>query len=407
MTPPTFRAEHGAYLFEWPDEALRLEIDRVRTERSGDIAGEIAVRSTEPVGLIHHARINLSGTRSRAELAKHLASRTPGRALDWPSMVEFVSVKTIAAFRQGDPAVLLRDIEPPEDDGFLLEPLVPARHPMVLFGDGGSGKSYLALAAAVSIHTGRELLGMTPSVRRRVAYLDFEYDGWEHRRRLAALLGSDADLPDLVYVRCSLPLRDDVDRLRRIVREHAIEYVVVDSVAPACGGEPESAEVALGYFGALRQLGLGSLSVAHNTKSGDEYRPFGSTFWHNLARSTWFVRGQQEAGNLDLAAFHRKNNAGPLSPPLSWRVTFGHESTTFEATALGDNPELAASLPARQRLVLALEQAGRPMTYAELTEETGLPDGTVRSTVHRHSRDLLRTEMAGRNVIELARRQRP
>ena len=37
------------------------------------------------------------------------------------------------------------------------------------------------------------------------------------------------------------PLAEDVDRLRRYIRQHDIGYVVVDSVALACDGPPEAA----------------------------------------------------------------------------------------------------------------------------------------------------------------------
>ena len=80
-----------------------------------------------------------------------------------------------------------------------------------------------------------------------------------------------------MYARCERPLVYEADRLARIVREHDISYAIFDSVAFACDGPPEAAEVAGRYFRAVRQLGIGSLQIAHISKAenGDK-KPFGS-----------------------------------------------------------------------------------------------------------------------------------
>ena len=98
-------------------------------------------------------------------------------------------------------------------------------------------------------------------------------------------------MPGLFYVRCERPLTEEADRLRRIIREERIDFGIFDSVAFACDGPPEAAETASAYFRALRSLRIGSLNLAHITKSesGDQ-RPFGSIFWHNHARATWFIK---------------------------------------------------------------------------------------------------------------------
>src|SRR6185369_10696077 len=109
----------------------------------------------------------------------------------------------------------------------------------------------------------------------------------------------------------------EVDRLTRIVRDRHIDYAVFDSVAFASDGPPEAAEVAGRYFRAVRQIGCGSLHIAHISKAenGDQ-KPFGSAFWHNGARSTWFAKRANEETSgtepLNLGLFHRKSNLGRL-----------------------------------------------------------------------------------------------
>src|SRR5688572_23072859 len=115
-----------------------------------------------------------------------------------------------------------------------------------------------------------------------------------HRSRLSELFG--ADLPLFHYLRCERPLRDEIDAIVRFVTANRIQYVIVDSVGFAAGANPESSETAIAYASAVRRLGagVGSLHLAHVTKlsedAPDPKYPFGSIFWHNFARMTWYVK---------------------------------------------------------------------------------------------------------------------
>lgn len=199
--------------------------------------------------------------------------------------------------------------------------------------------------------------------------------------RLRAIAGDD--MPGLVYVPCSGSLRDQVDRLRGIGRDHGIGYWIVDSVAPACGGEPESAEIALSFHNALRALGGGALCVAHTTKSGEDSRPFGSTFWHNMARSTWLAKKQQDvsASSFTVALFNKKANTGPLQAPLAFELTFDDGDVAIRRTDVRDTPELAGALPIKWRLQHALAAGAK--TYADLATDLGESVEAVRKAVDR------------------------
>jgi hypothetical protein len=67
--------------------------------------------------------------------------------------------------------------------------------------------------------------------------------------------------PTIHYVRCDRPLVDEADRLKREVWRLSIDYLICDSIAPACDGPPEAAEVATAYFRSLRQIGVGTERV--------------------------------------------------------------------------------------------------------------------------------------------------
>src|SRR5262249_45837357 len=148
--------------------------------------------------------------------------------------------------------------------------------------------------------------------------------------------------------RCERPLTAEADRLCRVVQDNQLGYIVFDSIAFACDGKPEDAEVASRYFRAVREIGCGSLPIAPVTKGENNVMtPFGSTFLHNGARSTWFIQRVEPAGDdtaLRLGLYNRKANLGPLRSAVSYVVRFTADRTEFERAEIADNPDLAAKL---------------------------------------------------------------
>jgi hypothetical protein len=130
-----------------------------------------------------------------------------------------------------------------EVDGLAL----PKRHPSILFGDGGACKSYLALYLAGCI------------AKTGLSVAAWELAGDDFRDRLERLFG--VSKLRILFARRERPLVFETDRLRRIIRDGAIEFAVFDSVSFACDGPPEAAEVAGRYFRAARQIGGGSLRL--------------------------------------------------------------------------------------------------------------------------------------------------
>jgi AAA domain len=385
MSAITFSAHGGLFSCEWgePDHIV-IEFDRLQTERSGDITADVAVRMTAPglVRNLHSARLLMTGTRARGDLAKHLAERTKGHGLDWSEMVEEAIICTLDTYRAGDPPILLRDAVAPEGERWLLPPLVLATQPTIWFGDGGVGKSALALAAGLSIHMDRgDLLGVAPTAKRVVAYFDWEFDAYEHRERMRQLVGGQ--MPDIVYRRCQVPLRDDVERLNRYIRDWGIDFLIIDSVGAACGDEPESAAVALAFFNALRQLGCGALCIAHTTKNGSEERPFGSTFWHNGARSTWLVKKERDTSASGFVAgmFNKKSNSGPLASPIGFGFDFSDDRLVISRTDIRDVVGFEPHIPLRERMRAALRSGAA--SIKDLAAVLGEPEGSLRKTVDR------------------------
>jgi hypothetical protein len=376
----SFRIVGDCYILAIDDLGIRLEIDHVRRERnelwaelsvSCDLAG---ARTTE--GVLAVGSINLSSPRARQDRGRYLAERSGAREIDWVGLIEELCTRVHRAERDGEPSVLLRDVPPPTPyDALTIDGLVlPRRHPSCVFGDGGTAKSYTALYLAGCLQRQGILCG----------FVDAELDAADHRERLERLFGED--MPAVAYLRALRPLVYDVDRIRRFRHERGLDYLFFDSVGVLVPGAPESAEHANGYIRALRQIGGGSMSLAHITKNAEtnDQKPFGSVFFHNGFRSTWFINRAQTAPDgqqITIGLVHRKANLGRLQPAIGWQIDFDTARTTFKRVNLAEVQELAVKLPLWQRINHALRSG--PLTIAAMAEVLGAKVDSITKAVTR------------------------
>jgi hypothetical protein len=384
--PRAFAAVGDGYVMTIAALGLEFEIDRLRRARH-ELVGELTVQCSLAGartfnGVLAVGDLNLSNIRARQDRAHYLRERAKANDIDWTGLLEEFAQRVFIAERTGQPAVSLRDVPKPQADSSRSVKGFPVllRHPMCLFGDGGTAKSYLGLFIA----------GELQQQGLRVGIFDWELAGDDHRERLEALYG--ADMPDVKYLRCDRPLVHMAEHIRRVVREERLDYAILDSVAFACDGPPEAADVAGRYFQAVRQLGpIGTLHIAHVAKAKDqgdrstEQRPFGSAFWHNGSRSTWFVKLAETnpaSRSISIGLFNRKANLGRLTAPLGFTITFDEGQTTFKRSNLADTPELAARLSIAQRIRHALRAT--TMTREALADELDdiAPD-TLKRTINR------------------------
>lgn len=368
----------------FPEDSTEFTIDRLRWDRDelhGQLSvatGLIGIRSAGEIDwLLSFGSFNFSSTRAARDRARELAERSRASKIDWLGRLDEVRHYVLRAERRGAPSIDLRTAaRPPADDELNVDGFrFPKRHATILFGDGGTAKSYHELYLAGVLAT----RGLRPAI------FDWELDEHEHRDRLERLFGSD--MPEVRYVRCDRPLVHEIDRLKRIVQDDGVSFAFFDSIGFAVPGRPEDAEHAMGYFRAVRQLGIGSLHIAHVRQGeGNDQRPFGSSFWHNAARSTWYAKLADTSPDgtvKTVGLFNRKANLSGLRPAVGYQVSFDADRTTFTRVDVADNRELAAELPLWLRMKHALTRG--PQTLARLAEDLGANVDTLDRTVRRKS----------------------
>lgn len=387
--PSTFTGADGRYVFSVLDGVVEFIADRVRWERNR-CTGYVTVRSVLPgakttgAGTLVATSVNLDMARSRQDLAGLLAARAKTSDVDWMGYLEDFWNRISDAESTGTPPVPITSpaLRRTKEDVTAYAFGMPIRlhHPQTIFAPGGTFKSILGLA----------VLGELAQQGKRSLLLDWEMDGGDQSDRASALR-----LPDAVmYRHCANPLAVEIDDIRREVHEHAIDFVMIDSVALACGGPVEESQYVLAFFSALRRLERGSLLIAHTRGEDGDQRPFGSVFWHNLSRDTWFLkRTDEEAipGAVAVGVFHRKTNFKPVKPfalalaiaadPADSSVL---RSVSIRRTEIAEVAELAEDLKLWERIRHALR--GGAKTIAELSNELDKERDDIRRTLNRKNK---------------------
>jgi hypothetical protein len=365
---------------QFDDLGAELAVDRLHRSR-GELHGELTVTcSFVKTGHIHRARFNLSSTSARSSLAKVLAARTPKANIDWFDVLEQFCSSVLAAERDGSPIVPVGRLPAQPAQMYRLTPLLPRDKATIIFGAGGTGKSYLACAIAVSVATGRSLLGYQPEPAP-VLYLDWETDQFEIDGRVKAVSAGMGltETPEIHYRSCAGSLDDMTEDVARFVAEESVGLVVIDSVGMAAATAHDGSdanESTIKLFTSLRYFGTTILAIDHVTGADVEsgrgsQKPYGSIYKVNLARSVYELRRAREAdpdGTLHLGLYHRKVNGGRLQQAIGIAVTHGETAVSFRREEIFDL-DLEMGLSISKRLERALRTG--PKTDFELADEIG------------------------------------
>lgn len=195
---------------------------------------------------------------------------------------------------------------------FHVPELLPARTVTILAGDGGMGKSTLALQLCAATILGKSWVGLTPA-QGAALYLSAEDDGDELERRVhdaAHFYDCDKAELDGLFL---LPLADEdallaIDGDRGVLRPTPAwstfidlaeqirpALIVLDSLADVFGGNEINRAHARQFIGMLRGLAMrvdaAVLLLAHPSLSGmnSGSGSSGSTHWNNAVRSRLYL----------------------------------------------------------------------------------------------------------------------
>lgn len=230
-------------------------------------------------------------------------------------------------------------INPPQPPIFLIDQLLPAGLLTMLSAHGGTGKSMLALQAAVCLAMGISFMGKTVTPCRVVFY-SAEDPVEIIRYRVAKICSHMQIAPDMIARNMRLidttenpclyeetkagkhDITSGYTKLQELVQSFNAGVVIIDNASDTFDANENNRTHVRGFIRSLvhigRNQGLAVLLLTHidkNTAKGDNRSEgySGSTAWHNSARSRLYLT-KDTSGIVKLE--HQKSNHGKLSEAI-------------------------------------------------------------------------------------------
>lgn len=372
---------------QFDDELVTIEVNNLRTRGGSTYA--LLSASTKIQGArripgsdrVLNAEVWLLNEKSRVDYASALAALIPAppeaMPLNFTSVLEELAQRVIDYENAPPEVVTLDEVTPRARTAFLVQGLIPAGKPTILYGPGGVGKSILAAGIATAVEAGVPFLKLATQ-QGKVLYLDWETDeGDIAARMVAASQGMGLKtVPKVHYVSLVRPIEDAVAQLARVVAEEHIALVIIDSVGMAManardGSDPS--EGAIRFFRALRGLDTAVLAIDH--VSGDDMRrgkgsakPYGSVYKWNSARYAFELRERKPPSlkGSHLLLKHRKSNLGPQVADLAFVLRWDNMGAVFYPEGMTTTP----TMPLDQQILDVLKVApATPRQIAELLSD--------------------------------------
>lgn len=270
----------------------------------------------------------------------------------------------------------------PEDEQWLVEPLLGVGRLIAVYSPPKAGKSLIALEIAAAVATGRPVLSQPAGEPRKVLYVDLENSRRDLRDRLDALGYKPADLGNLAYLSFpSLPALNSAAGGRELLAlaiEHGAVLVIIDTVSRVISGKENDADTFNElYYYALAPLKGRDIAVMRLDHAGKDLSKGqrGSSSKDGDVDQVWALSA---AGPVITLRCERSRTLNPVEA-ISLRRETGplrHVPTSREAAVTGRVQELMAKLDeldvprdwGRDRCQRALNQAGVPVDKNVLGE---------------------------------------
>ncbi|KQW81052.1 hypothetical protein ASC89_04270 [Devosia sp. Root413D1] len=357
-------SEHGFALFDrWSQRGQNYGGTRERWET-------LARSPPDRIGagtIIRIANEAAPGWRERAEAARsEMVQRDLARLTATADVQEAGSGQSAANDELGPGPLEIVSLDtleglPIPERRWIVEGLIPDRTVSDLGGDGGTGKSLLALQLAVAMATGGDWLGHAVT-EAPVLYYSCEDEEDEIHRRAAAIAHSEGltlkDLSQLHLIDQTVALTTALaatgehqtltmtvvfDQLVAAVAKLRPKLVVLDTRADVYSANENDRAQVRTFVQRLRQLcltrDLAVLLLSHPSRSGmnDGSGQSGSTGWNNSIRSRLYLDRPPAVGNPDpdlRVLTPKKANYGPMSLEMTLRYQGGVFKLVGASTAV-------------------------------------------------------------------------
>jgi RecA-family ATPase len=304
--------------------------------------------------------------RWQARYQQHMEDEAMGRASNHAGKTQHNEAASEQSIAYIDLTLPLRPRE------WVIRDRVPANNVTLVSGEGGAGKTLLAMQLAACVLGRHRWLGQTPMMQGKVIYLSCEDDEDELRRRfedVARHYGTSREklVQQGLHSICrvsrdatlAVPDRDGemqptalFEDLRREAMRLRPKLIVLDTATDVFGGNEISRRQVTQFLTMLRKLaqdagGAAVVLISHPSLTGLSSGSglSGSTGWHNRVRARIYLtivkdedgeRSDRDSGGREVE--FKKNNYGPKGKTLSlhwedgvWVVDVPLDETDIQA----------------------------------------------------------------------------
>jgi hypothetical protein len=393
LSRPEMQVLGDSLRFTWLDEWVCIEFTNF-DDGKGEPTAEFVIGNTLDQGrVIEFGKLNLVSMQTRSTLAKNL--NAIDSSFDWHGALKQVSLLAVQHYRAGEPEVDLADHVLESSPRWYLEPYLEREGFTVMYADGGTGKSVMALAMAYTMATGTKIIGRLDAKPAPVMYLDWETGiATQHRRLRAIAAGVGQQIPrNVIYQYMATPLVAQVAHIRRKVVELKVGAIIMDSLGASADGPIEESSTALKLGRAIRDFRVPVLAIHHKPKNTDNKRGaqvmFGSVYFANYCRLAWELNGTFYEGEnrTDLKFLNSKNNNGPRVKAHGWTMQFVNDAVfnpvTIKVTPcdIEGVPEFNKERSVESRIVDVLIHG--PQKVGEIASQLDANEHTVANTLSR------------------------
>ena len=335
LSKPEFEAlEDGRLKVYWPSSNIELLFSNMDASlKNLECEFEVVFNGVT----IELSRINMLNSAQRYYCVQRLQSK---KDWYWDDAFVLASIELRNYFSGGDEIINLNDVAVEKLPPPLVDPIVENTL-NVWAAHGSTGKSVFALATAIQVSKGLDILGPSGYKPQNVLILDYEENTSSkasYRNKLINAghpgYGMSGDFCTVWYRNEMSPITRTAPNLKRIIKKRNIGYVIIDSLGIARGGSAENSSETIAAMNAINYLGVPTLVLDHLPQKSKENeasqeRPFGSVYTRNLARSLWTI--ESNADDKSIVTFtHRKANHRKLSEDITYNFFWDKDAIVFD-----------------------------------------------------------------------------
>ena len=305
---------------------------------------------------------------------------------DWRATINEALKLLLKKYFAGTPPMNLFDYTPGDEDEPWRIPGLLHESINVIYGEGGTGKSYVAIILGQAIQYGIPVCGLQP-IKGNVCLIDYETTPVDMRKRLLRVnAGFEvSETSGLLYIPAAQPIVHMENELMEYIVKHDISFLIIDALSQANAGSLQDDESIKQTFQSIRRLQTSCLLI-HHTNKGNEY--FGSAFIKNYARNLWRLQSAKSTDQkrMSIQLQQEKENDGPNNGNLGFLMEF-----------FGDDPNDVDSVTLRlQNAALIPELRKHARLWQQLA--TYLSEAPNNRLIHKDIPDMLQLGKSARET---------